>query len=75
MTAVPIIPGRAYRGRSMNARFTAAAPELLAVLYSVLPFVEDMANCDTCKGCYKPGVLSAEVEAIRAAIAKAEGKQ
>lgn len=42
-------------------------------LLNVLPFLEDMAECETCKGCYKPGVLAAAVRNIRAATAAQRG--
>lgn len=58
----------------VNAKFIAMAcnahDELIEQLYAALCFVEDCSGSDI----YKPGVVKARVNAIRAAIAKAEGR-
>jgi|15BtaG_2_1085339.scaffolds.fasta_scaffold01508_8 hypothetical protein len=58
-----------------ETRLTTAAPEMLDMLYTVLPYLE-MAQSDDC---YKPGKVAAAaaqawvVRSVRALIAKAEG--
>jgi hypothetical protein len=52
-----------------NARLIAASPELLHMLLTALPFVED-AQTDPC---YKPGAVATVVRQMHAAIAKATG--
>jgi hypothetical protein len=57
-----------------NARLIAAAPELLHALLDALPYVEDVLADPEQLACFKPGIVQAHARAIRAAIAKAEGK-
>jgi len=52
-----------------ETRLTTAAPEMLDMLYMVLPYLE-MAQSDDC---YKPGKVAAVVRSVRTLIAKAEG--
>lgn len=55
--------------KKANARLIAAAPELLEMLCTALPFIED-AELDPA---YKAGHVAAISEQIRALIAKATG--
>jgi hypothetical protein len=47
-----------------NARLEAAAPDLLALLYKALPFIEDAAD----DPCYKPHVVKDLERAIKALL-------
>ena len=53
-----------------NARLLAMAPEMLDLLYTVLPYIED-AELDPA---YKSGAVARVTQQIRAAIQKAEGQ-
>lgn len=44
-------------------------------LLLILPFLEDMAECVTCKGCYKPGALESVIRTVRAAIGAQQTKE
>ena len=54
-----------------NARLIAAAPEMLDLLYTVLPYIEDLELDQM----YKPGVVAALTRRIRDTLDKAEGVQ
>ena len=47
-----------------NSRLEAAAPDLLALLYKALPFIEDAAD----DPCYKPHVVKDLERAIKALL-------
>tara|TARA_R100000664_G_scaffold32626_1_gene47845 strand:+ start:539 stop:853 length:315 start_codon:yes stop_codon:yes gene_type:complete len=51
-----------------DARLIAAAPEMLDMLYTLLPYLE-MAEHDEC---YKPGKVADVVRSVRALISKAD---
>lgn len=48
--------------------------ELLQALCNALPYVEDVLSNPDQLACFKPGIVQAHAEAIRAAIAKAENQ-
>ncbi len=52
-----------------NANVIAAATELLHMLYTALPFVEDAVN----DAGYKPNYVKQTITQIKAVLAKAEG--
>lgn len=52
-----------------NARLIAAAPDMLDLLYIVLPYIEDAEHDPA----YKAGAVAKVTKQIRATIAKAEG--
>lgn len=53
-----------------NAKLIAAAPDMLDMLYTVLPYIETLEQD---KG-YKPGAVNTVSRQIQTAIAKAEGR-
>lgn len=53
-----------------NAHLIAAAPDMLDMLYTVLPYIKTLEQD---KG-YKPGAVNTISRQIQAAIAKAEGR-
>lgn len=57
----------------MNAddKLAAAAPDMLDLLYTVLPYIEDLELDQM----YKPGVIAALTRRIRDTLDKAEGVQ
>ena len=54
-----------------DARLIAAAPEMFELLYTVLPYIEDLELDQM----YKPGVVAALTRRIRDTLDKAEGVQ
>lgn len=54
-----------------NARLIAAAPDMFDLLYTVLPYIEDLELDQM----YKPGVVAALTRRIRDTLDKAEGVQ
>ena len=60
-----------YVERGEDARLIAAAPEMLDLLYTVLPYIEDLELDQM----YKPGVVAALTRRIRDTLDKAEGVQ
>lgn len=56
--------------RDANAHLLAAAPEMLDLLYRLLPYIEVAELDDT----YKPGVVRKLTKELNALINKAEGK-
>lgn len=61
----------AQEDNRQRARLIAAAPEMLSALYDALPFVEDRLHDRD----FKPGTVKKYADAIRAVIAKVEGRQ
>ena len=53
-----------------SARLRLAAPDLLHMLYTALPFIEDAKN----DPCYKPGAVAKVERDILAVLAKAVGE-
>lgn len=66
---VALIPDAEGEHINADARLIATAPEMLDLLYKVLPFIED-AELDST---YKPGVVAEVTRQIRDTIQKAGG--
>lgn len=68
LVAITQVDPMTGNNRADNARLIAAAPDMLDMLYRVLPFIEGCEADDA----YKPGAVRGLIKDMMALIAKAE---